>query len=80
MTNEQALENVGANMKITKVESVAVDRFLFAKIHTDEGLVGYGESGAWGFLEPSAAAIEKFGEYLTGKNPGCESVRNRFHL
>ena len=69
MTNEQAFENVGANMKITKVESVAVDRFLFAKIYTDEGLVGYGESGAWGFLEPSAAAIEKFGEYLTGKNP-----------
>ena len=49
MTNEQAFENVGANMKITKVESVAVDRFLFAKIYTDEGIVGYGESGAWGF-------------------------------
>ena len=39
------------------------------KIHTDEGIVGYGESGAWGFLESSAAAIDKFGRYLMGENP-----------
>lgn len=56
-------------MKITKVESVPVDRFLFVKIYTDEGIVGYGESGAWGFLEPSASAIDKFGRYLVGENP-----------
>ena len=56
-------------MKITKVESLPVDRFLFVKIYTDEGIIGYGESGAWGFLEPSASAIDKFGRYLVGKNP-----------
>tara|TARA_B100000686_G_scaffold31124_2_gene31994 strand:- start:1666 stop:2874 length:1209 start_codon:yes stop_codon:yes gene_type:complete len=56
-------------MKITKVESLPVDRFLFVRIHTDEGVVGYGESGAWGFLEPSASAIDKFGRYLIGQNP-----------
>ena len=56
-------------MKITKVESVPVDRFLFVKIYTDEGIVGYGESGAWGFLEPSASAIDKFGRYLVGEDP-----------
>ena len=28
-----------------------------------------GESGAWGFLEASAAAMEKFGRYLVGKDP-----------
>ena len=56
-------------MKITKVEAVPVDRFLFAKVYTDEGITGYGESGAWGFLEPSAVAIDKFGEYLVGQNP-----------
>jgi len=56
-------------MKITKVEAVPVDRFLFAKVYTDEGITGYGESGAWGFLEPSASAIDKFGEYLVGQNP-----------
>ena len=56
-------------MKITAVEAILVDRFLFARIHTDEGITGLGESGAWGFLEPSAAAIEKFGRYLVGQDP-----------
>jgi len=36
-------------VKITKVEAVPVDKFLFAKVYTDEGIIGYGESGAWGF-------------------------------
>ena len=30
---------------------------------------GLGESGAWGYLEASQAAIEKFGRYLVGKDP-----------
>ena len=56
-------------MKITAVEAVPVDRYLFAKVHTDEGISGVGESGAWGHLEASAAAIDKFGRYLVGKDP-----------
>ena len=56
-------------MKITAVEAIPVDRYLFAKVHTDEGISGVGESGAWGHLEASAAAIEKFGRYLVGKDP-----------
>ena len=56
-------------MKITKVEAVPVDRYLFARIHTDAGISGIGESGAWGHLEASEAAIIKFADYLTGKNP-----------
>ena len=56
-------------MKITAVESIPVDRYLFAKVHTDEGITGVGESGAWGHLEASAAAIDKFGRYLVGKDP-----------
>lgn len=56
-------------MKITAVEVVPVDRYLFTRIHTDSGIVGFGESGAWGFLEASAAAMEKFGRYLVGKDP-----------
>ena len=56
-------------MKITAVEAVPVDRYLFAKVHTDEGISGLGESGAWGFLEASEAAIEKFGRYLVGEDP-----------
>ncbi len=56
-------------MKITAVEAIPVDRYLFAKVHTDEGITGLGESGAWGFLEASAPAIEKFGRYLVGQDP-----------
>ena len=56
-------------MKITKVEAIGVSRYLFAKIHTDEGITGLGESGAWGYLEASKAAIELFGRYLVGKDP-----------
>ena len=56
-------------MKITKVEPLSIDRFLFVKVHTDAGITGIGESGAWGFLEASKAAIEKFGRYLVGEDP-----------
>ena len=56
-------------MKITRVEPLSVDRFLFVKVHTDAGITGIGESGAWGFLEASKAAIEKFGRYLVGEDP-----------
>ena len=56
-------------MKITAVESIPVDRYLFAKVHTDSGLTGVGESGAWGFLEASQAAIDKLGRYLVGEDP-----------
>ncbi len=56
-------------MKITKVEPLMLDRFCFARIETDEGLTGIGETGAWGQLEASAAAIAKYAEYLVGKDP-----------
>lgn len=56
-------------MKITKLEPLAIDRFLFVQVHTDAGLVGLGESGAWGHLEASEAAMHKFGEYLIGADP-----------
>lgn len=56
-------------MKITAVEAIPVHRYLFAKIHTDEGITGIGESGSWGYLEASEAAIKKFGRYLVGKDP-----------
>lgn len=56
-------------MKITAIETVYVDRYLFVQVHTDEGIVGLGESGTWGFLEASAAAVETFKRYLIGQDP-----------
>jgi galactonate dehydratase len=56
-------------MKIVSVEPLLIDRYLFVQIRTDSGLVGLGESGTWGHLEASAAAIAKFGDYLVGQDP-----------
>ncbi len=56
-------------MKITRVTPILADRFLFVVVETDEGVGGVGESGAWGHLPASAAAIESFAGYLVGKDP-----------
>ena len=56
-------------MKITRVEPLLIDRYLFVQIETDSGLTGLGESGTWGHLEASATAIKKFADYLIGQDP-----------
>ena len=56
-------------MKITEVVPRPIGRYLFVEIHTDAGITGLGESGAWGFLEASEKALEVFGRYLVGKDP-----------
>jgi galactonate dehydratase len=55
-------------MKITDIKTIPVDQYLFVKVFTDEGLTGLGESGAWAFLEASAAAVETFKRYLIGQD------------
>ncbi|MGP1394186.1 MAG: enolase C-terminal domain-like protein [Inquilinaceae bacterium] len=57
-------------MKITAVKPYLAGRYLYVEIETDAGITGVGESGAWGHLEASRSAIEKFGTYLVGKDPG----------
>ena len=56
-------------MKITDVRTIFVDRYLFVQVYTDEGIVGLGESGAWGYLEASGGAVETFKRYLIGQDP-----------
>jgi galactonate dehydratase len=56
-------------VKITDIETLFVDRYLFVHVHTDEGITGLGESGAWGYLEPSAATVAKWKAYLIGQDP-----------
>jgi len=55
-------------MKIRKVEPLHIGQFMYARIETDEGLVGYGEAGAWGHVEASATAIRRFAAYLEGRD------------
>src|ERR1044072_1046346 len=56
-------------MKITKVEPLLLDRFLYVRVHTDSGITGIGESGTWGQLEAFTASVTKYGDYLGGKDP-----------
>lgn len=56
-------------MRITDIRTIFVDHYLFVEITTDTGLVGLGESGAWGFLEASAQAVETFKRYLISQDP-----------
>ena len=56
-------------MKITDLKILPIDRYLFCEVHTDAGLVGLGESGAWGYLNASAAVMEDYRDYLIGKDP-----------
>ncbi len=56
-------------MKITDVKLIYAKHYLFVHVYTDEGIVGLGEAGNWGFLGSTAAAIEKFIPYLIGKDP-----------
>ncbi len=56
-------------MKITDVKPLMLDRYLLVQVETDAGITGIGESGAWGHLEASQAAIEKFGRYLVDQDP-----------
>ena len=43
-------------MKITRVEVLPIDRYLYVQIHTDAGIVGLGESGTHTHQEAAEAA------------------------
>ena len=57
-------------MKITRLETFLVKpRWLFLKIHTDEGLVGLGEPILEGRALTCAQAVEELALYLVGQDP-----------
>jgi galactonate dehydratase len=56
-------------LKITDIKVIPVNKFLYVKVFTDEGISGIGESGAWGFLDASAEVVHSFKTYLIGKDP-----------
>src|SRR5207249_1977622 len=57
-------------MKITKLETYRVKpRWLFLKMHTDEGLVGLGEPILEGRARTVAEAVAELAEYLVGQDP-----------
>lgn len=57
-------------MKITSLKLYTVKpRWLFLKIETDEGIVGWGEPIVEGRAATVKAAVEELSYYLIGKNP-----------
>ena len=57
-------------MKITRIETFMVPpRWLFVRVETDSGLVGWGEPGLEGFAEISRTAVEHMSDYLIGQDP-----------
>lgn len=57
-------------MKITSMTTFALPpRWLFLKIETDTGIVGWGEPVLEGRAASVAAAVEELSDYLIGKDP-----------
>lgn len=57
-------------MKIARVETFLVPpRWLFVRIETDDGLVGWGEPIVEGLAETVRAAVEQFSELFVGRDP-----------
>lgn len=56
-------------MKISDLKIIPSSHYLFIRIETDNGLYGIGEAGAWGYLNACRGALEKYREYLLGKDP-----------
>ncbi len=57
-------------MKITGIEPIlAGGRYLFLRVHTDAGLTGYGECGAWGYQEATVAVLKQMEKMIVGLDP-----------
>ncbi len=56
-------------MRIDDVRSYVAGCMHFVTLHTDNGLVGLGQSGFWAYPTAVHAIVERFRDYLVGKDP-----------
>jgi len=57
-------------MKVTSIETFLVaPRWVFLRVGTDEGIVGWGEPTLEGRAETVAAAVHELADYLVGEDP-----------
>ncbi|WP_189299253.1 galactonate dehydratase [Streptomyces albospinus] len=57
-------------MKISRIETfLAPPRWMFVRVETDAGVVGWGEPVVEGRAEPVRAAVAVLAEYLLGQDP-----------
>jgi galactonate dehydratase len=58
------------NLKVTRLETFLVKpRWLFLKVHTNAGIIGYGEPVTEGRALTCAEAVKEIEPYLVGKDP-----------
>jgi hypothetical protein len=82
---EHALKRTAADrresMQITKIETftywIKWCNWLFVKVSTDEGLVGWGEGALHGAIASVEAAIHELGAALIGQDPA--GVERHWH-
>ena len=55
--------------KIERVEPLPIGGGCYVRITTDDGLVGVGQSAAWGYPGAVAEVLQSFCEYLVGQDP-----------
>jgi galactonate dehydratase len=58
-----------AEVETLLVGSREVGANLVVRITTDTGIVGLGQSGAWGFPDATVPVVAQFREYLLGQDP-----------
>ncbi|MDC7249576.1 MAG: mandelate racemase/muconate lactonizing enzyme family protein [Sphaerochaetaceae bacterium] len=56
-------------MKIKSIEYLEASKYLFVKVHTDGGIYGIGEVGAWGYLDGCLGVLKQLESYLIGQDP-----------
>jgi galactonate dehydratase len=63
-------EDPKGKLRVTKLETILVKpRWLFLKVHTDQGLFGLGEPITEGRAKTCAEAVAEIAPYLVGKDP-----------
>lgn len=66
----QAYNPYKVEIRITKLETFKVKpRYLFLKMHTDQGIIGLGEPIVEGRADTVATAVQEIAPYLVGKDP-----------
>jgi galactonate dehydratase len=56
-------------MRIADVESMVIGGGQFVRVTTDNGLVGLGQTGCWGYPQAVHEMIQMFRQYLMGQDP-----------
>jgi galactonate dehydratase len=64
-----ASTSIEGSMKIDSMDTILAGDSLFVRLVTDSGLVGYGQTGYWGYPDSVGLVVESFRDKLIGADP-----------